>query len=274
MYDRIYELYTMMKNQNVNNDSPKISIVTICYNGAKFIERTIQSVLSQTYPNIEYIIIDGGSTDGTKEIIEKYSSQISYWCSEKDNGIYDAMNKGIAKATGEWINFMNSGDCFATESALANVMAQSIEDDICVIYCDAIYNHGDYEIKYVCNRLKDITYKMVFCHQSCLIRTSVHKERSFSLKYKIAGDYDFFYNLYFSKGENAFKHIPIVLSKNDATDSLSRKLYFYALRENLKISAVHKDLRWYRDKLRFVIKDLIGWEKNKDIYIKIFTFWK
>lgn len=101
-----------MYNNNINN--PKVSVVTICYNSVQFIEKTIQSVLSQTYPNIEYIVIDGGSTDGTKEIIEKYSSRISYWCSEKDRGIYDAMNKGIRKATGEWINFMNSGDCFVS----------------------------------------------------------------------------------------------------------------------------------------------------------------
>lgn len=258
-----------MKYMNINKVDPKISIVTICYNSVKYIEKTIRSVLSQTYPNIEYIIIDGGSTDGTKEIIEKYSSKISYWCSEKDNGIYDAMNKGIKKATGEWINFMNSGDCFASENALANAMAKKIEDNICVVYCDAIYDYGDYEIKYVCNRLKDITYKMVFCHQSCLIRTSIHKERPFNLKYKVAGDYDFFYNLYYDKGEQAFKHLPLVLAKDDLVDSLSRKLYFYALRENLKISSAHKNLRWYRDKLRFMIKDLIGWDKNKNTYMKI-----
>ena len=256
-----------MGNNIINN--PKVSVVTICYNSVQFIEKTIQSVLSQTYSNIEYIVIDGGSTDGTKEIIEKYSSKISYWCSEKDGGIYDAMNKGIKKATGEWINFMNSGDCFVSENVLVDVMSEQIENDICVVYCDTIFDYGDHKEKFICNGLKDITYKMVFCHQSCLIRTSIHKERHFSLKYKIASDYDFFYNLYFDKGEQAFKYIPIFFAKNDMTDSLSMKLYFDALRENLKISAAHKNLRWYRDKLRFIIKDLIRWEKNKNTYIKI-----
>lgn len=264
----------MMKKLDINKTAPKISIVTICFNSVKFIERTIQSVLLQTYPNIEYIIIDGGSTDGTKEIIEKYSSKISYWCSEKDNGIYDAMNKGIKIATGEWINFMNSGDSFVSENVLANVMSASIGDDICVVYCDAIYDCGNYEEKSICKDLEGITYKMVFCHQSCLIRTSIQKERPFSLKYKIAGDYDFFYNLYFEKGERVFKHLPIFFAKDDMTDSLSRKFYFAALRENLKISAAHKDLRWYRDKLRFVIKDLIGWEKNRNLYKRILIFWR
>ncbi|WP_294455649.1 glycosyltransferase family 2 protein [uncultured Bacteroides sp.] len=256
-----------MDNNIINN--PKVSVVTICYNSVQFIEKTIQSVLSQTYPNVEYIVIDGGSTDGTKEIIEKYSSRITYWCSEKDGGIYDAMNKGIKKATGEWINFMNSGDSFVSANVLTDVMSEQIEDDICVVYCDAIYDYGDHEEKFICNGLKNITYKMVFCHQSCLIRTSIHKERPFSLKYKIAGDYDFFYNLYFDKGEQAFKHLSVFLAKEDMTDSLSRNSYFDALRENLKISAAHKNLRWYRDKLRFIIKDLIRWEKNKNTYIKI-----
>lgn len=87
----------------------KISVVTVCYNAADTIEKTMLSVLNQTHHDIEYIIIDGGSTDGTVEIIRKYADRIAYWVSEPDKGIYDAMNKGIKVATGEWINFMNAG---------------------------------------------------------------------------------------------------------------------------------------------------------------------
>ena len=88
-------------------NDPLISIVTVSYNAVATIEQTILSVINQTYPNIEYIIIDGGSKDGTIDIIRKYADQIAYWVSEPDEGIYDAMNKGIKIATGEWINFMN-----------------------------------------------------------------------------------------------------------------------------------------------------------------------
>jgi glycosyltransferase involved in cell wall biosynthesis len=92
-------------------DEPLVSIITVVLNGAEFLEKTILSVLEQAYSNIEYIIIDGGSTDDTLNIIQRYDSALDYWVSEKDYGIYDAMNKGMQLASGLWINFMNSGDC-------------------------------------------------------------------------------------------------------------------------------------------------------------------
>jgi len=91
---------------------PLISIITVVFNGEQLLEKTIQSVINQTYDNVEYIIIDGGSTDRTIEIIQKYEHAIDYWISENDKGIYNAMNKGISLATGAWVNFMNGGDIF------------------------------------------------------------------------------------------------------------------------------------------------------------------
>lgn len=92
--------------------SPKISIVTPSFNQAQFLERTILSVINQNYPNLEYIIIDGGSTDGSVDIVKKYDSKLSYWVSEKDNGQSDALNKGFEKCTGEILAFLNSDDMF------------------------------------------------------------------------------------------------------------------------------------------------------------------
>src|SRR5438105_14705 len=107
---------------SMNLSFPRISIITVVYNNVANIEVTILSILNQTYKNIEYIVIDGGSTDGTLDVIKKYKDKISFWVSEKDNGIYDAMNKGIKVATGEWINFINSGDSYFDNDVLEKIM--------------------------------------------------------------------------------------------------------------------------------------------------------
>lgn len=108
---------------------PKLSVITIVFNNAKDIERTVLSVLNQTYNNIEYIIIDGGSTDGTVKVIRKYENKIT-WVSEKDNGIYDAMNKGLQMAKGEYVLFMNSGDEIYDSRTVENVFASFPNADI------------------------------------------------------------------------------------------------------------------------------------------------
>ena len=100
----------------------KLSIITVNYNNCQGLERTINSIAKQSYRDIEYIVIDGGSIDDSVEIIKKNESVISLWVSEKDNGIYNAMNKGIKYATGEWIIMMNAGDIFNNESVLQNIM--------------------------------------------------------------------------------------------------------------------------------------------------------
>ena len=102
---------------------PLISVVTVCRNAADTIEATMLSVLNQTYPRVEYIVIDGGSTDGTADIINKYADRLAYWVSEPDRGIYDAMNKGIAVASGDYVNFMNAGDRFCGDDVLHRIFA-------------------------------------------------------------------------------------------------------------------------------------------------------
>ena len=104
---------------------PKFSIITVTYNAERFLKQTILSVLSQSYPNIEYIIIDGNSTDGTREIIEQFAAGLAYWSSEPDNGLYDAMNKGLQHATGDYVWFINAGDTLYS-SDLVQHLAQNI----------------------------------------------------------------------------------------------------------------------------------------------------
>lgn len=111
---------------------PKISIVTPNYNKGEFLEYTIKSVLSQSYPNFEYIVIDGGSTDGCVDVIKEYAGKIDYWVSEPDKGCYNAMNKAIAVAEGDYCIFMNSGDYFYTSDVIECFVKENpVEDVLC-----------------------------------------------------------------------------------------------------------------------------------------------
>ena len=120
----------------------KVSIITVCYNAEKYIKDTIESVLEQDYPNIEYIIIDGASTDQTLKIIQNYNDSIDCLISEKDRGIYDAMNKGIAKATGDVVGILNADDVYENQHIISLIM-QNFADDISIVYGDIKYVKQD-----------------------------------------------------------------------------------------------------------------------------------
>lgn len=145
---------------------PLITVVTVVFNGEQFLEETIQSVINQTYPNIEYIIIDGGSNDGTLEIIRKFEHAIDYWVSEKDAGIYDAMNKGMQLATGQWVNFMNAGDSFFCDIGVLEFYdAQKTP----MVYGNALVINEQRKTLYNSGRkveAKDFLDSMPICHQA------------------------------------------------------------------------------------------------------------
>ena len=108
----------------------KLSIITVNLNNLEGLKKTYESVVCQTFTDYEWIVIDGGSTDGSREFIEQHQDKFAYWCSEPDKGIYNAMNKGIMRAKGEYLNFMNSGDCFACKETLAGVFNKPRKEDI------------------------------------------------------------------------------------------------------------------------------------------------
>ena len=194
-----------------------ITIITVCDNASKYIEKTMLSVINQTYSNIEYIIIDGGSSDDTLEIVKKYQDKIHYWISEPDKGIYDAMNKGIQKATGEWINFMNCGDSFYSKSTIEDVfnLANPLSD---IIYGDINlqYEFGNY-IR-LAQKPTDTNY-MPFYHQASFSRKTLMQKTLFDLKYKICADKDFFYKMY---NNNAlFDYVNITIANYEAENGVS-----------------------------------------------------
>jgi glycosyltransferase involved in cell wall biosynthesis len=124
----------------------KLSIITINYNNLEGLKRTYESVVSQTCQDFEWIIIDGGSTDGSKDFIEEHQAQFAYWCSEPDKGIYNAMNKGIVKATGEYLQFLNSGDNLVDDKVIEEFLALGWEED--VVSGDIILDGDINEIRY------------------------------------------------------------------------------------------------------------------------------
>lgn len=152
----------------------KITIITVCYNAEKLIEETILSVINQTYSDIEYIIIDGASTDGTMDIVNKYRDRIATIVSEPDKGIYDAMNKGIRLATGEWLNFMNAGDVFCNENVVEYIFTQKLDNKYSFIYSDNIFKEKGKK-RYVVNNHE----KLIILHQSSIYKKSLHNLHGF-----------------------------------------------------------------------------------------------
>ena len=170
-----------------NNDL--LTVITVSYNEATNIELTIQSVLSQIYSNLEYIVIDGGSDDGTVDIIKKYADKISYWVSEPDKGIFDAMNKGIKVANGEWINFMNCGDSFVDKDILADVFTNREYTDTDIIFGDSYIRkeRGDVFAIKASDNIDRLRFSPIYRHGASFIRTSVHNEYLFDLSQRKFG---------------------------------------------------------------------------------------
>jgi len=168
----------------------KYSIITINYNKSYGLRRTIESVINQSCKDFEYIIIDGGSTDGSVDIIKEYSDHITYWVSEPDKGIYNAMNKGIVMAHGDYINFMNSGDCFYDNNVLKQTLPYLTAD---IVYGRLFYfNHKERSVY-----LKESPNLQQFLdntlnHQSSFISRKLFSDSLYDEKYKIVSDWKFF----------------------------------------------------------------------------------
>ena len=191
--------------------SPKLSIITVSFNCISEIENTILSVINQDYPNIEYIVIDGGSTDGTVEIIRKYSDRITKWVSEPDKGIYDAMNKGILMATGEWVTMRNCGDYFAERDSLSKLFAEPVDDSVDFV-CGGAYRITDLGYHLVFS--KDIAknnYHMKVVHPATFVRTSWHKQCLFDTRFRVAADFNLVYNSMKAGRKFLYRDIPIVI---------------------------------------------------------------
>lgn len=173
--------------------NPTLSVVTVVYNNAQDIERTMLSVLTQTYPHIEYIIIDGKSTDGTLKIIHRYKDQVAKIISEKDDGIYDAMNKGLAAVSGDYVVFMNSGDEFYDQDTVQKVFESEAGADIYYGETEMIDGEGNSlgqrrHTAPAAFTWKDFKYGMSISHQAIYVRRSIAEP--YDYRYKLSADID------------------------------------------------------------------------------------
>ena len=250
----------MLSTQSPINQ-PLVSVITVVFNGEKTIEETIHSVGLQAYPNIEYIICDGNSTDRTVDIIQQNSSIVSNYISEPDRGVYDAMNKAIGLATGEWLIFLGCDDCLSDSSSIGNLV-DAIEKDTMLVCGNIQYADGKH---FVSKLDRSILIRNTVHHQASLYKRSLFNNFSYDTNYQICSDYELNLLIYLQKHKFSYtnkiiaicgtgglsaqqknagneeincirgKHINVVASSlMSLTQRISRLLY--VIRSGMKIS--------------------------------------
>lgn len=194
----------------------KFSIITVNYNNCEGLRKTIESVVSQTYHDYEFIVIDGGSTDGSSDVLKEHDKDITYWVSEKDTGIYNGMNKGIAKATGDYLNFMNSGDCFYAADVLQRVADYGSQADF-IVGRDYHYStekqQGHASIQPPRTSMIHF-FVATLDHQSSFIRRELFNDSPYREDYRLVSDWIFFTEKIVSEGKRV-QFIPDIVCRRE-----------------------------------------------------------
>ncbi len=235
----------------------KVSIITVVYNGIAHLEQTIQSVLAQNYDNIEYIIIDGGSTDGTVELIKKYEDQIAYWVSEPDAGIYNAMNKGISKASGEIVGLINADDWYE-ENAIAIVVDTFEKKEADVIHGSMriIKENGESFVKGVFTDISDLKKGMLLNHPTVFAKRSLYQKYGmFDTSYRIVADWERMMSWFLNDVQFIAVHKTLANFRMGGVSSAHLKKSFEEKHRVRKELAVYGTIDWYYmyDKIKSVL---------------------
>lgn len=262
----------------------KISVITINYNDKTGLQKTIESVLRQSRELFEYIVIDGASNDGSADVLKEYSDRLDYWVSEKDTGIYNAMNKGIAKATGDYCIFMNSGDVFYNENVIENVLPYL--DGTAIINGDTAYPSGRYDVSPDDVSLSFFMSSTII-HQSTFIRTDLLKNNNYDEKYRIVSDWKFWIEELIVKGVTYKSiHLPISVFDENGIGSTNLELHdneMVTVLEELFPKRVLKEYYIFLNGMTLeqkLYKEILNSRFHKLIYtinvavIKLFTLFK
>lgn len=212
----------------------KLSIITINFNNRKGLQKTINSVISQTFTDYEWIVIDGGSTDGSKELIEQYADKFAYWCSEPDNGIYNAMNKGMAYVHGDYTHFLNSGDWLYEDTTYDNLFKQNLYGDV-VFGNVAVFFYDNWIYHQKFDPPTEITptffYTKNLCHQSVFLSFKTIQNTKYDELYKISADYKSYFQ-YMLDGRT-FQQIDQCICYYDANGISSKNAEQRALEQKM-----------------------------------------
>jgi glycosyltransferase involved in cell wall biosynthesis len=214
--------------ESTKERTPHISVITINFENLKELQKTFTSVISQTYQDLEYIVIDGGSQDGTVNFLQEHSTALSYWVSEQDNGIYDAMNKGVKAAKGEWIVFMNSGDLFFQDDTIEQIAPYLVgANDVVYGGCELIIDdeYGYRTSQAQPTDLSLIWHQIPTCHQSVFVKRELQSRYPFNTSLAWCADHDFLARLY--QLGSKFQEISIIVSRFDASGGKVRDLLTY-----------------------------------------------
>jgi glycosyltransferase involved in cell wall biosynthesis len=224
-----------MNNSLKQNSHPLVTIVVVTFNCANLIDDTLLSIVNQDYPRIDLVVVDGGSSDGTVNIIEKYKDKINSYISEPDNGIYDAMNKGISLSCGAWINFMNAGDSFASKNSVSKF---AIEFDVnyAMIASQVILTGVGDEKIITPNPISNWRLLKSVCHQS-IFHNTLYLER-YETTFRLCSDFDLQCKLYKKLGPYHLKVIEMPLVKY-LTGGASEINYLQRLDERAMIIKSH-----------------------------------
>lgn len=216
----------------------KVSVITVVFNGEKYLEQTIQSVINQSYKNIEYVVIDGGSTDGTIDILNKYRENISLIVSEPDRGLSDAMNKGANLATGDWVIYLHADDTFTDTNSVQKLINTANEDKNANWVTGYLRFLNSSNEVFRCDKFHKISWldmllRNVIRHQATMVRLRKSREITFNEEYKYAMDYDYFLRLWSEYGKPKVIKDYIADFRLDGNNLSSN--YFASLKDEMRV---------------------------------------
>lgn len=255
-----YNKSSIFQSGRKTMSAPTLSIITVCYNARDALKKTLRNVLLQSFPSFEYLVIDGGSTDGTLSLLKQSSglfarAQIPFrYISESDHGIYDAMNKGTQTAEGTWLLFLNAGDLLADPHILDQIFSMSSSGS--VIYGDTVCVYQNRQKLYPALPLSDVIHKMAFCHQSAFIRRTLLLEHPYDTSYHICADHHFFLSMYLKGIHFDYRPVPVSIYE------------IAGYSDNNKLAAHREQNRMQRE--LHVFRPTVAWFlRNCIFYIKL-----